>query len=70
MKFGNKGEMEQILCVYETNLTAKDINDGYVNDQKYMTDTGYLAHMAFSKHYLTKIEEKSLQVTSFPRNIL
>jgi hypothetical protein len=32
MKNGRKGETEKTLCVYETALIIKSIEDGYIND--------------------------------------
>jgi hypothetical protein len=64
MKGGAKGEAEQMLCVYETALIVKAIEDGYVSDQTFIADTGASSHMVYSKRYLTKIQEIDIKVTA------
>jgi hypothetical protein len=64
MKGGEKGETEQKLCVYETALIVKAIEDGYVSDQTFIDDTGASSHMVYSKRYLTKIQEVDTKVTA------
>jgi hypothetical protein len=61
MKTGEKGETEQMLCVYETELI---VQDGYVNDQTFIADTGASSHMVYSKYYLTNIQEIDTRVTA------
>jgi hypothetical protein len=63
---GDKGETEQMLRIYETSLIVKAIEDGYMNHQTFIADTGTSSHMVYSKRYLTNIQEvdtRSLQVT-------
>jgi hypothetical protein len=45
-----------MLCVYETALIAKAIEDVYVSDQTFIADTGASSHMVYSKCYLTNIQ--------------
>jgi hypothetical protein len=64
MKGGEKGETEQMLCVYETALIVKAVEDGYVSDQTIIADTGASSHMVYSKRYLTIIQEVHTKVTA------
>jgi hypothetical protein len=64
MKGGDKGEIEQMLCVYETALIVNAIEDGYVSDQIFIADTGASSHMVYSKRYRTNIQEMDTKVTA------
>jgi hypothetical protein len=64
MKGGEKGETEQMLCVYETALIVKAIEDGYVSDQTFIAVIGASSHMVYSKRYLTNIQEVDTKVTA------
>jgi predicted aspartyl protease len=64
MKGGEKGETEQMLCVYETALILKAIEDGNFSDRTFIVDTGASSHMVYSKRYLTNIQEVDSNVTA------
>jgi hypothetical protein len=64
MKVGDKGETEKMLCVYESALIAKSIEDGYASDQTFIADTGASSHMVYSMRDLTNIQEVDTKVTA------
>jgi hypothetical protein len=53
-----------MLCVSETALIVKSIEDGYDSDQTFIADTGASSHMVYSKCYLTNIQELDTKVTA------
>jgi hypothetical protein len=55
---------ETALCVYESALIARAIEDGVLNENTFIADTGASSHMVYSKKYLTDMVPYDASITA------
>jgi hypothetical protein len=53
---------ETALCVYETALTLRAKEEGYINDTTFIADTGASSHMVCSKKYLIDLQTTKTEI--------
>jgi hypothetical protein len=56
--------IETALCVYESALIARAIEDGVLNEIKFIADTGVSSHMVYSNKYLTDLMPYDASITA------
>jgi hypothetical protein len=55
--------IETALCVYESALIARAIEDGVLNENTFIADTGASNYMVYSKKYLTDLVPDDASIT-------
>jgi hypothetical protein len=56
--------IETTLCVYESALVSRAIEDGVLNENTFIADTGASSHMEYSKKYLTDLIPYDASITA------
>jgi hypothetical protein len=59
-----KKTIETASCVYESALNARAIEDGVLNENPLIADTGASSHMVYSKKYLTNLVPHDASITA------